>query len=585
MRWLFFAPLRRFVLLAGGASLLLNLALLVPALYMLQVFDRVFASRSVETLAMLSLLAALALWLAGSMDAARGRALAWAGGALESRLSPLALEHALQRAAAGRGAAADNDRLRDIRQLRQFLASSAVQALFDAPWLPIYLGVISLLHPVLGLAAALGAVTLMLLAVLTERLTRGATAATLLASRRVGRQAEALTRHAEVIVAMGMSAAALASWRTQHAALLDTQARLTGVSTRLGALARASRQGVQLMVLGVGAWLVVGADASPGIMVAATILLGRALQPVEQLIGGWKQLLDARGAWQRLAAAQTAAVAALEPGQAQPLSLAPPRGRLDLERVVYAPEAGRPALIKAVSFSVDAGESLGIIGPSAAGKTSLLRLLLGLRQPHSGCVRFGGADVTQWNRDEFGAHVGYLPQDVSLFEGTVAQNIARCGPVDDARVVEAAERAQAHMMILRLPQGYDTPVGEGGTRLSGGQRQRIGLARALYGAPRLVVLDEPNAHLDADGDAALKHVLLTLKTSGTTVIVVGHRPGLMAQLDKLAVLKDGALEAFGPAPAVLARLAGAQAQPVRVLPTRSEVRSEAHSEVLQGAVA
>ena len=556
MSWLFVPQLRHFVWLAAGASLLLNLAMLMPSLYMLQVFDRVFSSRSIETLVMLSALTLLALGFAYCMDVARSRALAAAGRTLHRLLSPAALEQALRHAAAGRGRASA-ERLRDVTQMRNFLASGGVRAMFDAPWLPIYLSVITLMHPLLGLAAGLGGVALALLAVATERMTRGATDATLRRSRSVGRHAESLTRHAEVIVGMGMTASAVDAWRDQHEQLLDEKTRLGAASSRLAALARIARQGVQMAVLGIGAWLVVGADASPGIMVAATILLGRALQPVEQLISGWKQLIDARGAWRRLCEPDTLA------GRETRLRLPVPAGRLEIERVVFTHDTGRPALIKGVSFAVEAGESLGIVGASGSGKTTLARLLLGVWQPQSGTVRLDDANIAHWNRTDLGVHLGYLPQEVSLVTGTVAQNIARLGPVDAERVVKAAQLAQAHDMILRLPNGYDTLVGEAGMALSGGQRQRIGLARALYGQPKLVVLDEPDAHLDAEGEDALRAALRALKACGSTVVLVGHRAGLMAQLDKIAVMKEGTLQAFGPTATVLARL---NARNVHTLP-------------------
>jgi PrtD family type I secretion system ABC transporter len=550
MAWLFARHLRPFVLLAGAASLALNLALLAPALYMVQVFDRVFASRSVETLVMLSVAALLALALGYCMDTVRAGSLAWAGAALERRLSPAALAGALRQAAATPGRV-DTDALRDIGKLRAFLGGGGIQALFDAPWLPIYLLVIAFMHPLLGAPAALGAGVIAAIAVLAERLTREATAQVLQKSRGASRHVEALARNAEVIVGMGMTQAALGAWQVRHDELLTARMRLGTASARVAAAARIARQGLQLAMLGIGASLVIGADASPGIMVAATILLGRALQPLENLIGGWKTLLDARGAWQRLT--ERASIAS----GAGALELPAPSGRLQVERVVFGPAPMRPTLIKGVGFTLEPGESLGLIGPSASGKTTLLRLILGLWKPQAGSVRLDGADIALWERSALGKHVGYLPQDVALLGGTVAENIARLGPVDSARVVAAARLAHAHDMILRLPQGYETEIGEAGAVLSGGQRQRIALARALYGEPRLVVLDEPNANLDAEGEAALQAALRELKARGVTVIMAGHRPALMSQLDKLAVLNGGVLEAFGAAAAVVSRLRAA----------------------------
>ena len=570
MRWLFVKQLRPFVLLAGAASLTLNLMLLVPALYMVQVFDRVFASRSVETLVMLTAITAVALVLGFCMDLVRARALAWAGSALDRRLSPLALVAVLRQAAAAAGRA-DTDALRDIARLRAFLGSTGIQALFDAPWLPVFLLVIALMHPLLGLVAAIGAGLLAGLAVLTATLTREPAEDTLRRSRATSRHAEALARNAEVIIGMGMTSAVVGRWQARHGELLDAQARLGATSARLSATARITRQALQVAMLGIGAWLVVGTAASPGIMVAATILLGRALQPVEQLISGWKKLVDARGAWQRLNARAQAS-----PSHAG-LALPAPTGRLEVERVVFGTAPMRPALIKGVGFALEPGESLGIVGPSASGKTTLLRLLLGVWKPRAGVIRLDGADVARWDRDALGRHVGYLPQDVELFAGTVAENIARLGAVDSAQVVEAAELAHAHEMILRLPDGYDTQIGDGGALLSGGQRQRIALARALYGGPRLVVLDEPNANLDGEGELALAAALRALKAFGVTVILVGHRPSMVSQLDKLAVLKDGALEAFGPTAEVLPRLRAGARQAPRLTTVVVPAPAEAHA--------
>jgi PrtD family type I secretion system ABC transporter len=326
---------------------------------------------------------------------------------------------------------------------------------------------------------------------------------------------------------------------------------------------------LQIAMLALGAWLVIDTHASPGIMVAATILLGRALQPVEQVIGGWKALIQARGAWQRLS--ERPAGQAARGG----LELPAPTGRVELERVIFSPAPLRPPLIKGVAFTLETGESLGLIGPSASGKTTLIRLILGIWKPQAGVIRLDGADIARWDRDALGQHVGYLPQDVELFGGTVAENIARLGPVHSEQVVAAARLAHAHEMILRLPDGYETQIGDGGAVLSGGQRQRIALARALYGDPRLVVLDEPNANLDAQGEAALAAALGELKARGVTTIMVGHRPALMSQLDKLAVLKDGALEAFGPSATILPRMHAVATRSSPPAPVQAEEATEA----------
>ncbi len=569
MRWLFVPQLRPFVLLAAGASLVLNLALLVPALYMLQVFDRVFTSRSLETLAMLSIIALVALALGYCMDVARSRALAWAGRALERRLAPAALTSVLRQSAA-QPDRADLDGMRDVTQLRRFLSGNGIQALFDAPWLPVYLLVIGAMHPALGAAALGGALLILALAVLSERLTRDAADQALAKSRVANRHAERLTRNAEAIIGMGMTSAALNGWTSRHEAQLDAQARIAALNARFSAAARLVRQGLQIGMLALGAWLVIGAHASAGIMIAATILLGRALQPVELLIGGWKQLIEARGAWRRLSERSWVLP------DTDRMALPAPSGRLEVDRLLFGTVANRPPLIKGVAFTLEPGTSLGIIGPSASGKTTLVRLILGIWKPQGGVVRLDGADIARWDRDALGVHIGYLPQDVELFAGTVAENIARLGPVDAERVHAAARLANAHDMILRLADGYDTQIGESGAVLSGGQRQRIALARALYGDPCLVVLDEPNANLDAEGELALRAALGALKERGVTVIVVGHRPALMARLDRLAILNDGAIEASGPANEILSRLSTVTAQtPVPVNPRTSNGPQEA----------
>jgi len=546
MRWLLSKRLRSYALLAGAASLILNLALLIPSIYMLQVFDRVFSSRSEETLLMLSLLALLALVLGYFVDSVRAEALGCAGRVLDRHLSPRALAGSLQHAAlyAGTG---NTDVLRDISALRNFLASGGMLAIFDAPWVPIYLLVITLMHPLLGVTATIGALLLLALAAATEMLTRQHTEDAQHKGRLASEYAQALTRNAEVIVGMGMLRRAVDAWTERHEELLGAQEGAKRRSVRLSAAARMTRQALQIAMLALGAWLVLDEKASPGIMVAATILLGRALQPVEQLISGWKATIEARSAWQRLC---HRVVRDSKTGVELPV----PKGKLDLEGVVHTLAPGRPPFIRGISFRLTPGESLGIIGPSASGKTTLLRLMLGILKPQSGVVRLDGTDISQWNRDQLGSYIGYLPQDVELFAGSVAQNIARLGEVDSSAVIEAAKLAGVHELIVRLPEGYETQIGHGGAILSGGQRQRVGLARALYGQPRFIVLDEPNANLDAEGEIALSNVLKGLKQRAVTLVVVAHRSNLLSQLDKLAVLRDGCLEAFDRTDIVLSRL-------------------------------
>jgi len=548
MRSLPTKTLRPYVVVAVTASLVLNLALLLASLYALQTFDRVFVSRNDGTLAMLSLPVLMALVFGYFVDSVRAEALGWAGRILGRLQQPHTLLSSLQHAT-GNAAPGNSDSLRDIAALRAFLGSNAVLALCDAPWLPLYLLVITLMHPLLGLTAACGAALLIALAVL-ETFSRGHRREAQQHGRATADFAQTPARDAAVI-GMGFTTEAL------------------GGATRLGALARVSWRVLPIVMLALGAWLVIDARSSPGAMIAATILLARALQPVEQLVSGRKALGEAYAAWTRLGRRSLG-------DDGSDTALPRSHGRLDLERVVHRAAPGLAPIIRGVSLQVAAGESVGIIGPSAAGKTTLLRLILGILQPCSGAVRLDGADAEQWHRRAGEKHVGYLPQDVELFAGTVAQNIARLEPMDSAAVIEAARLAHAHEMIVQLPCGYDTEIGHGGAVLSAGQRQRIALARALYRNPRLVVLDEPNANLDAEGDLALANTIQALKQRGTTLVIAGHRPSLMAQLDKLALLRDGRLEAFGHNDAVLLSTE-AVVTPLRRVPAKLHAMQERFS--------
>jgi len=546
--------LQRYFAYAGLFSLAINVLLLVPALYMLQVFDRVLSSRSEETLVMLSVGALLALAMMAALDMLRARLLAACGVALDRWLGPSVLQGLLDQTARLGGAEHLNG-LRDVGTLRGFLVGAGVIALFDAPWLPLFLVLITLFHPLLGAVALAGAGLMLLLAVLNERLTRAPLELVLAAGRRAGRFIDASTANAETVSALGMQRAVTRRWQALNEAALREQVAASGLGATFSGLTKFTRQFIQMAMLGVGAYLVIAQHLSAGVMIAATIILGRALAPVEMLVAGWRNLVEVRAAWRRLEK-----LFATNPPVQAGTALPAPRGDLAVERVVYGfPGAARPAL-RGVSFSLPAGESLGVIGPTAAGKSTLARLIVGVWKPVSGAVRLDGADVSTWQREQLGAHVGYVPQAVGLFAGTVAENIARLAETDAAAVIRAAQSAHTHEMILRLPKGYDTEVGESGAALSPGQRQRIALARALYGEPRLVVLDEPNANLDVEGDDALLRAMNDLKSAGVTVVVIAHRPSLLGSMDKLLVLKDGVAEMFGPRAEITARVTRGVAQ-------------------------
>jgi PrtD family type I secretion system ABC transporter len=537
---------RKFFSYAALFSLLINLLMLVPALFMLQVFDRVVTSRSRETLVMLAVLAVGALVFMAFFDVLRARLLAGTGVTLEKLLGPRVLADLIRRSA-GPGSRDSLHGLRDVTALRSFLTGPGIVALFDAPWVPLYVLIIFLFHPLLGGIALAGALALLALAYLNEKLSRRPLEAMQLASRSAGRFADQSVGNAEAAAALGMVDNLARGWESLSRRGLALQLEASGVSSVLSSATRFTRQLLQVVMLAAGAWLVIDQLATPGVMIAGTILLGRALAPVESAIAGWKSLVDARAAYGRLDR-----TLGEESERGTVTELPAPKGALSVERIVFGFAGRDRPTIRQVSFELAAGEALAIVGPTAAGKSTLARLLVGLWWPATGTVRLDGADLAAWPRARLGPYVGYLPQDVELFAGTVSENIARMGEVDSATVIAAAERANAHELILRLPQGYDTPIGEGGAFLSAGQRQRIGLARALHGDPRLVVLDEPNSNLDTDGEAALLDAVRRLKAEGVTVIVVTHRTSLLGAVDSVILLRDGAIEKQGALPDVLA---------------------------------
>jgi PrtD family type I secretion system ABC transporter len=526
------SPLRTVLLF----SLVINLALLAPSIFMLQVFDRVLATRSVETLLVVGAIAVGTLMLMGVLEFLRNRALGGVGVLLEQEHGPHLLSQLL-RAAAHPGRQGYLDGMRDLATVRAFLGGPGVVALFDAPWTVIYLALIYLFHPALGLLATLFTAVLVLLAWFNERTTRAAIGQLTDSSRRAGRLVDGALRNAEVVRALGMQPAMRGRWLAQTQRSHGLQLELGRGGGAINAVSRFTRQLVQVAMLGYGAYLVIHDNATPGVMLATTIILGRAMAPVEMLIANWKGLVEARSAFARLREVLAAGAEG-----AVGTELPRPAGRLAVEGLRFVPAGSERALLHDVSLQADPGQVLAVIGPSGSGKTTLARLLCGVTEPSAGVVRLDGADLRNWDPVRRGTWIGYVPQDVELFDGSVSENIARMGPVDSAAVLTAAQHAHVHDLLLRLPQGYDTPVGEVGNRLSGGQRQRVALARALYGEPALVVMDEPDASLDADGEQALLETIRGLRERRVTVVVVTQRRAVLSVADRVVVMRDGGIE-------------------------------------------
>jgi len=527
-----------FFVAAAGFSLVMNLALLTPSLYMLQVYDRVLPTRSVETLVMLAAIVTGALLLMFALDLVRARLLALIANVFERQVGEKCLYRLF-----GRGtplsAQQRSNALRDVNVVRAFFAGPGILSLFDAPWMPIYIGVIFLFSPVLGALALASAGILLLLAWANERSTRAGIEEAQQQAREVSGLVDGVMRHVEVVRAMGMAPALGTRWKRLNGAVqtrvLATQ-RLGGL---VGSLTRFFRQSVQVLMLSAAAWLVIEQKATAGVMIAVTVILGRALSPVEILVGQWKPLVEARAAWRRLEALLASGA------EAPTVALPEPSGAMSVENLSYTPPGMQRAVVRNLSVEITAGEVIAIVGPSGSGKSTLARLMLGILAPGAGSVRLDGAALAQWEPARLGACVGYLPQDVALFSGTIAENIARLGAGDSDEVVAAAQRAHAHEMIVRLPNGYDTQIGDSGLCLSGGQRQRVALARALYGEPRIVVLDEPNANLDADGEQALTRAIAGLRERGATVVLITQRTQILSIADRILVMRDGAIERVG----------------------------------------
>ena len=531
---------RRAIMGVGIISLFINVLMLTAPLYMMQVFDRVLASRSTETLFFISLIAIAALMTHGLLEFVRSMAFIRVASWIDRQLGAEILSQSISRALE-HDKAPSVQGLRDINALRGFLTGPAIFPILDAPWSPIFLIVVFLLHPWLGILAFAGAVILFILALSNELASRTLLTDAEGVSMRAVRRAESAVRNADVIGAMGMLPNIFRRWRVDSSAAMALQTR---ASVRSGAITAASkflRLVLQIGVLGLRAYLVILNELGPGSMIAASILMARALAPVEMAIGSWRNAVGAREAYARISRLMEE-VRTPEAGIERPR----PKGLLISENVLYAyPGFDKPA-IRNVSFSTQPGELLGLIGPTASGKSTLASLLVGNLTPRAGHVRLDGMDMSRWESTDRGRYVGFLPQDVELFAGTVRDNIARMGEGDSDSVIEAATLAGVHEMILRLPAAYDTEIGDGGGALSGGQRQRIALARAVYGEPSIVVLDEPNASLDNDGEIALLATIAALKQKGTTVVLIAHRPSLLRDVDKVLILEDGAVRMFGP---------------------------------------
>ncbi|HEX2257411.1 MAG TPA: type I secretion system permease/ATPase [Afifellaceae bacterium] len=547
-----------------GFSMVINLLMLTVPLYMLQIFDRVLASESGETLLYLTMLVAALLAVLGIFELLRSRVLVRLGIWVDQLLGPSVFLRGLESTL--RGAAYRTEALRDLATFRGFLGGGGIMALFDSPWVPVYILVIYLLHPTLGHIALFGAVALFSMALLTELATgRGLKEANAHAARSM-RGAESAYRNAEVADGMGMGETLARRWHGANAEVLELQALVSDRAGTITSFTKFLRLLLQMGVLGAGAWLVLKHELTPGGMIAASIILGRALAPVEQAIGTWKQTSAAREAWQRLSD-----LFAQKPLHPATMELPRPKGHLSIESVTYGAPGTRLPILKGLSLQVKPGEAMAIIGPSGSGKSTLARLMVGIGQPQVGSVRLDGAEIYTLDRGMFGRHIGYLPQDVELFSGTVRENIARMEEGAPEKIVAAAEMAGLHQIILRLPSGYDTEIGEHGAFLSGGQRQRIALARALYDDPVLLVLDEPNANLDGAGEEALNQALAAAKAKGMAIVLIAHRPAMLTHVDQVAVLSDGQLQAVGPRDAVLSQLhqraaAAQQGQPpVRVV--------------------
>lgn len=528
-------------------SFFVNLLMLTGPLYMLQVYDRVLGSGSEATLVALSVLVAGLFLAMGLLDHSRTRILTRLGATLQARLERRVFQASVRRMTLIPDDLVSHHAQRDLESVQRFISSPVLTALFDIPWTPLFVAAIFIFHPLLGWLAIGGGAILVVLAMANRLMSRGPLSHSNAVGARADRIAENLKSEAETVQALGMENAGFGRWQRARGAALETSVRASDIGAAFTVSSKTFRFFLQSAMLGLGAWLVLKGELSAGAMIAGSILLGRALAPVDLLIGQWAVLQRAQEGWRRLALLLT-----LQPAEVPRTALPRPKAHLDVQQLTVVPPGEKAPVLRMVSFVLPPGKALGVIGPSGSGKSTLARALIGVWRPASGKVRLDGATLDQYDPDTLGTYIGYLPQRVTLFEGTITDNIARLAETpDEAKVVEAAKRAAVHDMILRLPDGYDTRVSNLGGRLSGGQVQRIGLARALYGDPVLLVLDEPNSNLDNDGSVALNQAIRAIKAKGGSVLIMAHRPAAIQECDLLMVLEEGARRAFGPRDQVL----------------------------------
>ena len=548
-----YQDVRRYFMYAGFFSALVNLLMLVPVIYMMQIFDRVVSSGSYSTLTMLTLLMAFLTFAMGGFEWVRSMILISASNRIEKNLRQRVSDATFKRALLTGGSVSNMQPINDLSSLRQFLTGNGLFAFFDAPWFPIYVFIMFLFHPLFGVGAIFACTVMIALAYVTERTTSKKLQDANTQSTHLNNQISNSLKNSEVISAMGMTEDLRHRQEAHFDQVLSLQTEASRSAGILQSFSKTFRLVMQSLMLGLGAFLAISGEISPGMMIGGSLLLGRALAPIDMLVGTWKGFVLARGQYDRLGLLLNQI-----PKDAETMTLPEPTGKLSVEQLMVVPPGSKNIVVRGVSLELVPGEALGIVGPSASGKSCLARALLGIWPAYSGKVRLDGADIAAWNRTELGPFVGYLPQDIELFDGSISNNIARFGDIDPEKVVEAAKTAGVHDLILRLPQGYDTLIGGSGGILSGGQRQRIGLARAIYGMPKYLVLDEPNSNLDDQGERELVEAIRRIKAGGATVIVITHRTMVLQCVDKILVMRDGAAHSFGPRDQVLAALANPQ---------------------------